>query len=98
MEEIYNEVLQFQPDIIQMVKADLEKKTEIAEKSFADLPEDTEYLRLFSLLCFLSFDVYLKKTLVEAVIDELELQERNRREKKAKEKPKEKTNHTVSES
>ena len=30
MEEIYNEILQFQPDIIEMVKADLEKKTEIA--------------------------------------------------------------------
>lgn len=98
MKEIYNEILQFQPDIIEMVKADLEKKTELAEKFFPDLPEDAEYLRLFSLLCFLSFDVYLKKTLVEAVIDKLELQERDRREKKAKEKPKEKTNHGISES
>lgn len=102
MEEIYNEILRFQPDIIEMVKADLEKKTELTEKSFADLPEDVEYLKLFSLLCFLSFDVYLKKTLVEAVIDRIELQERDRREKKAKEKlkekPKEKINHAAGES
>lgn len=46
----------------------------------------------------MSFDVYLKKTLVEAVIDKIELQERDRRDKKAKEKTKEKTNHAAGES
>ena len=33
--------------------------------------EDREYLQLFSFICELSFDVYLKKQMVEQMIDEL---------------------------
>jgi len=95
LEEIYNEVLGFQPDIVEMVKKDLEKKTEMADRSFNEVTGDAEYLKLFSLLCFLSFDVYLKKTLIEAVIDRLELQENEKKEKKVKEKVKEKKNNAT---
>lgn len=91
LEEIYNEILQFQPDIVEMVRGDLKKKTELADRTFEDVTEDVGYLKLFSLLCFLSFDVYLKKTLIEAVIDKLDAHEHEKREKKAKEKTKENT-------
>ena len=33
--------------------------------------EDQDYLRLFSFLCELSFDVYLKTQLIEQIADQL---------------------------
>ena len=32
--------------------------------------EDAELLRTFSFICMLSFDVYIKKTLIEKIIDQ----------------------------
>ncbi len=32
-------------------------------------PEDAELLRNFSLICMLSYDVYVKKTIIERLID-----------------------------
>ena len=43
---------------------------EAARASFADAPEeDREFLQIFSFICMLSFDVYLKKQLIEELID-----------------------------
>ena len=33
--------------------------------------EDREFLQLFSFICLLSFDVYLKKQMLEHMVDEL---------------------------
>ena len=33
--------------------------------------EDREFLQLFSFICLLSFDVYLKKQMIEHMVDEL---------------------------
>ena len=33
--------------------------------------EDRDFLKLFSFICLLSFDVYVKKMLIEQMIDEL---------------------------
>lgn len=70
LEHIYNEIIKFQPDIIDMVREDLQEKTKLANTTFADM-EDAEDLKLFSLLCLLCFDVYMKKQLVETVIDDM---------------------------
>jgi len=45
----------------------------LAEDSFAKVNknEEKEELKLFTLLCLLSFDVYIKKTLIESVIDSM---------------------------
>ena len=85
LEDIYSEVLRFQPDIVDLVERDLEKKTELANQTFEDVTGDAGYLKLFSILCFLSFDIYIKKTLVEAVIDKLSLSEHEKRESEKKE-------------
>ena len=56
------------------IKADIIHKYENAEKTFADKEleeDDLEYLRLFSWICELAFDVYLKKQIIEQIIDEL---------------------------
>lgn len=85
LEDIYSEVLKFQPDVIDMVRNDVREKTEMAEKSFGgDSGEEAEYLKLFSLLCLLSFDVYMKKTLIEAVIDSLNQSEPEKEKKEKK--------------
>lgn len=87
LQDIYTEVLRFQPEIIDMVRKDLEEKTQMANESFAGSPEEeAEHLKLFSLICLLCFDVYIKKTLIEAVIDGLNMAAEPEKEKKTKEK------------
>ena len=40
--------------------------------SFTEAPEeDRAYLQLFSLICSLSFDVYVKKMIIEKLIDSM---------------------------
>ena len=71
LEEIYREVIRYQPEIMEQVRANLDVAENLAEDSFAKLNnnEEKEELKLFTLLCLLSFDVYIKKTLIESVID-----------------------------
>ena len=54
-----------------------------AEESFADAPEkDRHYLQMFSFICSLSFDVYIKKLLIEKLLDELpDFQKTKKKEK-----------------
>jgi hypothetical protein len=95
--KIYEEVVKFQPDIVEIVKKDLEMETNLANTTFEG-EKDAEELKLFALLCLLSFDVYLKKTLIEMVIDGLDTgkagAEKDKKEKKPKEKQKEKAEKT----
>lgn len=43
-----------------------------AMDSFSDAPdEDRAYLQFFSLICSLSFDVYVKKMIIEKLIDSM---------------------------
>ena len=40
--------------------------------TFEDAPEDSrDFLKLFSFICFLSFDVYMKKMMIQKLIDEI---------------------------
>ena len=47
-------------------------KTNMAKESFSYVedPEEKNFLELFSLVSLLSFDVYLKKNIIETLIDE----------------------------
>lgn len=81
LEKIYSEIVKLQPEIIHMVEQDLKEKTEIANTSFTG-EADEEYLKLFALLSLLSFDVYLKKHLIETVIDEIGAKEQENQQKK----------------
>ena len=71
--EIYREVIRYQPEIMEQVRANLDVVENLAEDSFAKVNknEEKEELNLFTLLCLLSFDVYIKKTLIESVIDSM---------------------------
>lgn len=74
LEEIYREIFALEAKEMEHLKEDVKSKYERAGKTFADdaLEDgDREYLQLFALICELSFDVYLKKQMVEQMIDEL---------------------------
>jgi hypothetical protein len=54
-----------------MVK-DVMKKFGQSKNAFQDAPEDDRYfLQTFSLISILSFDVYVKKQMIEKIIDEI---------------------------
>ena len=48
-------------------------KSEQASNAFTDVKDDDdrEFLQFFSLVCLLSFDVYMKKNMIESLIDEV---------------------------
>ena len=67
---VYEEVFSLEREQKDVLKADVEGKFQIAQKTFEDAPEeDREFLKIFSFICMLSFDVYVKKLLIEKMID-----------------------------
>jgi len=74
LEDIYREVFSQVEGSIDHIKEDILQKYEHAGKTFEGKglqKDDLEYLRLFSWICELSFDVYLKKQIIEQIIDDL---------------------------
>ena len=53
-------------------KADVTEKYLRAGKSFEDAPEeDKNFLQLFSFICMLSYDIYIRKQIIEKIVDNL---------------------------
>jgi DNA-binding transcriptional MerR regulator len=72
MEDIYNEVFQLERTESEKILKDLGKKYQIAHQTFEDFPEeDRDFLHKFSFICLLSYDVYVKKMVIEGIIDKL---------------------------
>lgn len=72
MLDVYNEVFSLESHESQKLLKDLGKKYKIAQETFGDFPEeDQEFLHTFSFICMLSFDVYIKKMIIEQTIDSL---------------------------
>ena len=69
---IYNEVFSMEKNQIEYLTKDLLSRYKTAQDTFENAPEeDREFLKLFSFICLLSFDVYMKKMLIEHLIDEI---------------------------
>ena len=67
---IYNEVFALEKDQVKILKEDIVHKFEASQETFGDAPKDEqEFLRLFSFICMLSFDVYVKRLLIEKMVD-----------------------------
>lgn len=72
MTTLYEEVCQMEKSRIDSLKAEIKDLYRLSEQSCQDASdEDQEYLQLFTFICSLSFDVYVKKLLIEKLIDEL---------------------------
>lgn len=69
---IYNEVFSMEKNQIEYLTKDLLSRYKTAQGTFQEAPEEEqEFLKLFSFICLLSFDVYMKKMLIEHLIDEM---------------------------
>lgn len=72
LEDIYSEVFSMEQEYVEKLKEDVREKYRRAETSFADAPkENREFLKRFCFICELSFDVYVKKLLIEKLVDDL---------------------------
>ena len=88
--DIYEEIFSFANGEMQSLVEELEKKFQTANSSFseqdpafADLEEqEREQLQSFSFLSLLAFDVYLKKQLMEKIVDRMEDSQKKRKRKK----------------
>ena len=72
LEDVYKEVFGLEHDETQNLMKDLAKKFNTSRNTFANAPaEDADMLRTFSFICMLSYDVYIKKTPIERLIDQM---------------------------
>ena len=72
LEHIYKEIYQGERERLSPITKDIISMFKKAENSFSDVTDEQErdYLRTFSFICYLCFDMYLKKEMVENIIDE----------------------------
>lgn len=72
LENIYKEVFGLEHQETLNIMKDLAKKFNTSMKTFEGMEgEDAELLRTFSFICMLSYDVYLKKTIIERIVDQM---------------------------
>jgi len=70
METVYEEVFSMKAQQMGRLKEDVAEKYASAMHTFESAPEkDQEFLKQFSFICALSFDVYMKKMIIERLID-----------------------------
>ena len=72
LEDIYAEIFRIEEAESNKVLKEFSKKYGIAKDTFKDFPEeDQPLLQTFSFICLLSFDIYIKKSLIEKIIDDV---------------------------
>lgn len=72
LSSIYQEVFSLENSQMERLKEDVKTKFDASRGTFLDVDgEDREYLQLFAFISELSFDVYLKKQMIEMMIDQL---------------------------
>lgn len=72
LESVYREVFGMEEQQMEVLKADVLEKYRLSEQTFQDAPpESAEFLRQFSFICTLSLDVYVKKLMIEKLVDGL---------------------------
>lgn len=73
LSRLYSEVCEMEKSRIAPMKASVQEAYEKSQSAFQDIPEgdSRDELQLFAFLCSLSFDVYLKKNMIEKIIDKL---------------------------
>ncbi len=70
MQKIYDEAFGMEQEHVQTLKKSIEEDYRIAQETFAGVDsDDREFLQFFSFISLMSYDVYVKKLLVEKMID-----------------------------
>lgn len=71
LEQVYEEVFALEEGQIEILKKEIVEEFQRAEQTFADVEEeDKNFLQKFAFICMLSYDVYMKKMIIEKLIDE----------------------------
>ena len=70
---LYKEICEMEKTRIEPMKASVREAYEKSQSAFADIEDKDarDELKLFAFICSLSFDVYLKKMMIEKIIDKL---------------------------
>ncbi len=89
--EIYEEVFGLEKEEENILVKDIIRKFNTSSRTFLEVPdEERENMQLFSFLCMLSFDVYVKRMLIEKIIDtKLAKPQSEKHKRLSKESPKE---------
>lgn len=90
--ELYEELVALGNGQAKALIKDVVSKYNATQKSFMDAPEeDQEFLRNFGFICMLGFDVYIKKMMIESLIDLNSEKRAEKAKKEASDQAKEKT-------
>ena len=83
LEDVYRQIFSLEKEQMKRLKEDILRKFRAAKETFPQISQesgtkeslcsqtDQEYLQVFSFICALGFDVYLKKQLMELLIDQI---------------------------
>lgn len=83
LEEVYREVFSLENEEMDRLLRDVMRKYERSQNTFTAVPaEEQETLQLFSLMCMLGFDVYIKKMMITYLIDHMNQKQTDDNEKK----------------
>ena len=82
LEKIYEEVFTLEKGQIEQLIETLTKDYQRAEETFLEeSEEDKEFLQMFSFICMLSYDIYIRKQIIEKMIDEFDILKNDKIEK-----------------
>ena len=71
LEEIYEEIFELENDLTDILTKDMVRKMAKAKESFEFVKDDDDrdFLTLFAFICILCYDVYMRKHVIEQLID-----------------------------
>ena len=70
LEALYDEVFSLEKSEIEGLKEDVLAKFQESRNTFREAPEeDQDFLQLFAFICMLSYDIYVRKQIIEKLID-----------------------------
>lgn len=96
LEKIYAKSCELETEQIDSIRDDILKMIEDSKKQFTEVDEqDKEYLQLYSLITSLCFDVYIKKQMLEGIIDSMnsDMSKHTSKKKDLKKKAEKSTEH-----
>ena len=72
LDEIYEEIYEIEKEQAGSVSRDIVHKAKAAEQTFSHIEDEEQrnYLRKYAYACLLSYDIYMKRQMLERLIDE----------------------------
>ena len=83
LDKIYEEIYKIEKAQSASVAKDIVRKAERAEETFSEIEDEEQrkYLRKYAYACLLSYDIYMKRQMLERLIDENFTEKKEEKEK-----------------